>query len=69
MDPIPEKLKNLKSCYADATNGRTRKDLSLQMNGLNILNPYDQAKEFGEYHPLCCNIKMKFYHNSVRFVK
>ena len=64
MDPIPEKLKNLKTCHTDGENGRVYKDLS-QMSSV-IIFALDKTTKTGEFHPLCCYAKTKFNHNSAR---
>ena len=64
MDPIPEKLESLKPSYTDAQSGQVCKNLS-HMSSVIIL-ALDKSTKTGEFHPLCCYVKTKFYHNSAR---
>ena len=64
MDPIPNKLKDLQECVVDSKNGRVYPNLTNLDRVRMIENPQSSRHV---YHPLCCFIKAKFFHNSKRY--
>ena len=65
MDPIPEKLKHLATdcTFTELENGNVQRlpDFS------NIIMYKADKGVTQNYHPLCCFLRVKFYHHAERY--